>query len=1417
MLKRSWSILFLFLVYYAGGQQLAQYRYWYDTNFGTATTINSSSSTASLNLDVNNLSLGFHRLNFQSKDTNGLWSSVSTSSFVKVASTSVNSRYRFWYDNDFGSALVVNSPDTLVSLLLDVASLSAGFHRLNFQSQDNHGSWSSVSTSSFLRAPTSNANSKYRYWYDNNFGSCITSSSSDTIINLSLTVTNLSTGYHRLNFQSQDSLGNWSSVVTQHFVRANATNALKSFKYWFDESLAGSKTILIGSAFVNDFIANINLDGLTNGVHELNYKFFDEQKQWSSIITDTILKGPIQAISFNFPLIYLKKTQIQSGDADSVWGSRFTPLGECDIEIKPSNQQTVITKTTISSDINGKIHFNYSFISTLQPGIYDIIATDKTTNLASYKVRLAIGNTNTITGGSIKITNPSPQSTGKLSEPITLAWTDKLSNRNNLIDNTGKIRVTYKIEYNRNNTGWQVTALKTDAGFAQKTSSFSFNFPPGQEGSYVFRVSDLNELSNTDTSASMVIKSDPNDVEMSYLWADASGANPSESPLGVAADGTARIYIKIAKKVGNNKTISSIQLTAIDSSNLSITNNQLLGKVAGFSGTNIETYSTEANSAVLPSISSSHIQEDGSVIFWYVAPTDFARGSFDYNASSRKINIVAKVFYTDNSTGKVSETVEIVRPPLMLIHGIGGDERTWDEFSYSDNGSKYFFSSSSPNLPHTQLWKYAAAVNMYPNASFAQNAQLLLNLTASGMYNTTVDQFGAYKNPSFQFFLLQMRKKRYAANRVDCITHSMGGSMVRTAINLYSTHYKPADTDPRTFKNYNNGFINKLITLNTPHNGSPIADFFIDKGKTFLGKRFLETLWRLPFNGVDNLILSAFNSNLSGHPDFNNPTDALKNLRFNNEGIKFHATHVKNHLIGGDILEGSTECSILYSISQKSWTLIGLNTLFAAFGETDCQGVDHLFTSYGVTDYLENGDGVVPLQSQLPGKDISESGTDHTIVYGMSNAFHTDITASEQAGQRTFNLLNSSIEGSDFSSTIAANASGGTTYYKTFSTPPSEWFDTSKIEILTPDRFGSLAIDSTIKINIAVKDSINFKYVTLVFQDKVYTSTSKVQNQTFEAQVNPYLVDIQQIVASSVYDSSGTDVYYTDTLSVVVSQDTLLRSFYAFPKAKYLNTGQRFTPTYNLVHETYISNIPINDTALHISVADPAVVVYSPSLSSFIGQDTGSTYAIIKYKSYVDTVIFIIDTFSIANVALPVTLISFTGQATSDFNVLRWKAAGDELFSHFILQASINTNDWRGISRVNSLPGADINSYRYNDSASAKEHVIYYRLLMYDKDGRYKISNIVVIRRGATNSEMRVFPNPVTKKEVFIDFGSKVTSSEVVITIVDPTGKAVKTVTQIIDGNNLMRIDLRGLKPSVYLFRVRRGDHIQAVKVIVAE
>lgn len=174
---------------------------------------------------------------------------------------------------------------------------------------------------------------------------------------------------------------------------------------------------------------------------------------------------------------------------------------------------------------------------------------------------------------------------------------------------------------------------------------------------------------------------------------------------------------------------------------------------------------------------------NGRASLIYRAPVEFVR-----SASHTMLNQRAVILRLGNSGQAWDKAITIARPPIVLLHGIWSNDKTWSLFKpvLRQAGLNPLVADYSEPLE--------AADGFQPNA-----VKVVLQIVR----------------------ILQMFRRGYllpsapvSAVQVDIVGHSMGGMVTRTMALL------PGFANP---ENLGNGYVRRLITVNTPHLGTPFA------------------------------------------------------------------------------------------------------------------------------------------------------------------------------------------------------------------------------------------------------------------------------------------------------------------------------------------------------------------------------------------------------------------------------------------------------------------------------------------------------------------------------------------------------------------------------------------------------------------
>lgn len=163
---------------------------------------------------------------------------------------------------------------------------------------------------------------------------------------------------------------------------------------------------------------------------------------------------------------------------------------------------------------------------------------------------------------------------------------------------------------------------------------------------------------------------------------------------------------------------------------------------------------------------------------------------------------------------------------------------------------------------------------------------------------------------------------------------------------------------------------------------------------------------------------------------------------------------------------------------------------------------------------------------------------------------------------------------------------------------------------------------------------------------------------------------------------------------------------------------------------------------------------------------------------------------------LPVKLAGFEVRASTEGSVnLSWVTTSETSSSHFNVEQSIDSKQWKSIGRVqaagNTVTGK---TYHFTDVAPV-QGINYYRLKMTDLDGSFEHSPI----RSAVVASVaaKLYPNPVTDVLIVNPAGTREISK---VELLDVSGKAVHS------SGAVSRIDVARLSAGIYILRISYAD-----------
>ena len=204
-------------------QSLIQYEYWYDDDVSSRQQVSISGTDAVINTQVSTegLSPGLHRFNFRVRRSDGEYSPVTSSIFLKGVTQ--GKRLEYWFDDDFDNRDFISISDTeeeqsLDLNLCDVSKFPLGFHKFNMRLA--MGGYSPVYTAYVLKL-SSGAPTKIEYWVDDDYehrqwvtGHPSASGDNDYVYVDPFDLSKVGPGLHRIYYRATSENGITSSPVS---------------------------------------------------------------------------------------------------------------------------------------------------------------------------------------------------------------------------------------------------------------------------------------------------------------------------------------------------------------------------------------------------------------------------------------------------------------------------------------------------------------------------------------------------------------------------------------------------------------------------------------------------------------------------------------------------------------------------------------------------------------------------------------------------------------------------------------------------------------------------------------------------------------------------------------------------------------------------------------------------------------------------------------------------------------------------------------------------------------------------------------------------------------------------------------------------------------------------------------------------
>jgi hypothetical protein len=300
--------------------------------------------TANFNFPITSLSDGFHLLSIRAKNADNNWSATTYRPFVKFSlsgssgSTPADITYmEYFIDADpgvgNGTSVPVTPGQTLsnVSFNFPITSLSDGFHLLSIRAKNADNNWSATTYRPFVKFNLSGGSSNtpsdityMEYFIDADpgvgNGTSVPVTAEQTLNNISFDfpITALSDGFHLLYIRARNADNNWSATTYRPFVKFNLNGGSSStpsdityMEYFIDADPGvgnGISVPVTAGQSLDNVSFDVDVNGVTNGVHLLSVRAKNANNQWSATTVDAFTKKDNIVSIGSVPVAFCRET-----------------------------------------------------------------------------------------------------------------------------------------------------------------------------------------------------------------------------------------------------------------------------------------------------------------------------------------------------------------------------------------------------------------------------------------------------------------------------------------------------------------------------------------------------------------------------------------------------------------------------------------------------------------------------------------------------------------------------------------------------------------------------------------------------------------------------------------------------------------------------------------------------------------------------------------------------------------------------------------------------------------------------------------------------------------------------------------------------------------------------------------------------
>ncbi len=322
-------------------QTLSELEYWFDRDIDGLQSVGIGGQEESVETDISTagLTVGLHWLNIRVKDSDGIYSGVSSSPFLKFEQVN-SAAVEYWIDDDYAGRRTEHLSGGMAegaTAMLDMKGYPLGYHRLNYRILSETGNATPASID-FVMNSGEGYSDRIEYWIDDDFKHSRFSdeaavSDSCIVIDRLLDLNDIPVGMHRLYYRTSSIDRTKTGALNLAYIMVNSGQE-PTFEFWLDGDTAQiysmPASVQENSVYVDGLL---DLSDAANGYHQMSYRLSSADHRYAT----AVCVSPVLVMPVADHCVQQEETEIVQGlywvdDSEPKEFSELYPGMEIDIE-----------------------------------------------------------------------------------------------------------------------------------------------------------------------------------------------------------------------------------------------------------------------------------------------------------------------------------------------------------------------------------------------------------------------------------------------------------------------------------------------------------------------------------------------------------------------------------------------------------------------------------------------------------------------------------------------------------------------------------------------------------------------------------------------------------------------------------------------------------------------------------------------------------------------------------------------------------------------------------------------------------------------------------------------------------------------------------------------------------------------------